>query len=105
MSRMHPYPGFSTRVLRVRLIMNALHSATEFVDRRHLSAYAPGASAAWREVIMRATRVARSDATTCLQGESGTGKEVVARFIHASSPRCRGPFIAINCGALPEQLL
>jgi two-component system response regulator FlrC len=49
--------------------------------------------------------VAASEATTCLQGESGTGKEVIARFIHRRSPRRRGPFIAINCAALPEQLL
>src|SRR5262245_47782416 len=63
-----------------------------------------GASHAWREIVKRATRVATTDATTCLQGESGTGKEVVARFIHRRSPRQHGPFIAINCAALPEQL-
>ena len=62
-------------------------------------------SHAWREVIRRATQVAATEATTCLQGESGTGKEVIARFIHQRSPRWRGPFIAINCAALPEQLL
>ena len=49
--------------------------------------------------------MAATEATTCLQGESGTGKEVIARFIHQRSPRWRGPFIAINCAALPEQLL
>ena len=64
-----------------------------------------GTSAAWREVIRRATQVAETDATTCLEGESGTGKEVVARFIHQRSSRWRGPFIPINCAALPEQLL
>ena len=64
-----------------------------------------GTSPAWREVIRRATQVAATEATTCLQGESGTGKEVIARFIHERSPRARGPFIAIICAALPEQLL
>jgi transcriptional regulator with PAS, ATPase and Fis domain len=64
-----------------------------------------GTSAPWRDVLNRATRVAATEATTCLQGESGTGKEVVARFIHSRSPRRRGPFVAINCAALPEQLL
>src|SRR5262245_28053006 len=64
-----------------------------------------GASPAWREVIRRATQVAATEATTCLQGESGTGKEVIARFIHQRSPRWHGPFIAINCASLPEQLL
>ena len=64
-----------------------------------------GVSRAWRDVILRATKVAPTEATTCLQGESGTGKEVIARFIHQQSPRRRGPFVAINCAALPEQLL
>jgi transcriptional regulator with PAS, ATPase and Fis domain len=72
--------------------------------RRHNDAPV-GTSHAWCEVIRRATQVAATEATTCLQGESGTGKEVIARFIHRRSPRCRGPFIAINCAALPEQLL
>ena len=110
--------------------MNAPHVATDLLDRhhtpwtpaivsgpaishraipsngegRHVDAPA-GASPAWRDVIRRATRVAATEATTCLQGESGTGKEVIARFIHQRSPRWRGPFIAINCSALPEQLL
>jgi transcriptional regulator with PAS, ATPase and Fis domain len=64
-----------------------------------------GVSSAWRQVLKRATQVAATEVTTCLQGESGTGKEVVARLIHQLSPRRRGAFIAINCAALPEQLL
>jgi transcriptional regulator with PAS, ATPase and Fis domain len=64
-----------------------------------------GRSPAWQSVLTRALRVAATDATVFLQGESGTGKEVVARFIHQASPRKDGPFIAINCAALPEQLL
>jgi transcriptional regulator with GAF, ATPase, and Fis domain len=64
-----------------------------------------GQSAAWRDVLKKATQVAATETTTCLQGESGTGKEVVARFIHRSSPRRGGRFVAINCAALPEQLI
>ena len=64
-----------------------------------------GASGSWREVLKRAMRVAATETTVCLQGESGTGKEVVARYIHALSPRRHGPFVAINCAALPDQLL
>src|SRR5262245_54541088 len=77
---------------------------SSIVDGRHV-APTIGTSHVWREVIRRATQVAATEATTCLQGESGTGKEVIARFIHQRSPRWRGPFIAINCAALPEQLL
>src|SRR5262249_47981883 len=66
---------------------------------------AVGMSPGWLDVVKRARQVAMTDTTTCLHGESGTGKEVVARLIHRLSPRRRGPFMAINCAALPEQLL
>ena len=111
--------------------MNTPHAAIDLRDSRHHATRAPammpaestsrrfhssshddryvdapvGISDAWLDVIKRATQVAATEATTCLQGESGTGKEVIARFIHQRSPRWRGPFVAINCAALPEQLL
>jgi DNA-binding NtrC family response regulator len=64
-----------------------------------------GRSDRWQHVLACALRVAPTETTVFLQGESGTGKEVVARFIHQASPRKDGPFVAINCAALPEQLL
>jgi two-component system response regulator GlrR len=57
------------------------------------------------ELMADARMVATSDASVLIRGESGTGKEMLARAIHLASPRVKGPFIAINCGAIPEQLL
>jgi DNA-binding NtrC family response regulator len=64
-----------------------------------------GTSKTWRDILRLAETVAPTDSTVLLQGESGTGKEVVARFIHELSGRSEGPFLSINCGALPEGLL
>ncbi len=52
-----------------------------------------------------ARRVARSECTVLIAGESGTGKEVIARYLHRQSPRHRGPFVAVNCAAIPEHML
>src|SRR5262245_52173939 len=109
--------------------MNALHATDDVLTSEYVERYAIahddrterrllsriedgrpphpaiGVSRAWQNVLTRAGKVAPTEVTTCLQGESGTGKEVIARYIHQLSPRRRGPFIAINCAALPEQLL
>jgi DNA-binding NtrC family response regulator len=64
-----------------------------------------GNSPAWIEIFKNIGRVAATDVGVLLLGESGTGKEVVARTIHENSERSRGPFIVLNCAALPPELL
>ena len=82
-------------------------SAPRGVDRLKTvtSPQVVGESAEWRDVLRKARQVAPTETTVLITGESGTGKEVVARFIHASSARQTGPLVALNCAALPEQLL
>ena len=64
-----------------------------------------GVSPAFKQMMTLIRQVADSSATVLIQGESGTGKELVARAIHDGSPRHAGPFVAVNCAALPETLL
>jgi transcriptional regulator with PAS, ATPase and Fis domain len=75
------------------------------IERSRPAEMVVGTSPVWRDVLARARRVAATETTTSLQGESGSGKEVIARFIHQHSPRRQGPFVALNCAALPDQLL
>jgi two-component system, NtrC family, nitrogen regulation response regulator NtrX len=64
-----------------------------------------GSSAAWQRAVEQASMAARSDARVLLIGESGTGKELLAAHIHQSSPFSGGPFIKVNCAAIPTELL
>jgi two-component system nitrogen regulation response regulator NtrX len=64
-----------------------------------------GSSAAFERVLEQATMAARSDARVLLDGESGTGKELLAAHIHAESPFAGGPFVKVNCAAIPTELI
>src|SRR3984893_5003829 len=96
--------GVETQVLADRLD-SQIRTLTETSERRRGPFRVIGQSPEWRQVLRKAAQVAVTDTTVFLQGESGTGKEMVARFIHRASPRQHGPFVAINCAALPEPLL
>jgi DNA-binding NtrC family response regulator len=76
-------------------------------ELRQRGAFGPlvAGTPAMLEVTRQVELVAPTDATVFVVGESGTGKELVARTVHANSPRARGPFVAMNCAAIPETLL
>jgi len=90
---------------RALQLENRVRALTDELNARSGYRRVVGDSPSWRQVLMQATQVAATETTVLLLGESGTGKEVVARFIHRASTRRDGPFVALNCAALPEQLL
>jgi DNA-binding NtrC family response regulator len=95
-------------------VRNALRQRELFVENRYLRRELKqrynfdniiGRSDALAEIFRLVEKIAGAPGSVLIQGESGTGKELIARAIHYNSPRADGPFIAINCGALPENLL
>jgi Nif-specific regulatory protein len=90
---------------RARGLEQSLKSARRELHQRYGFDQMIGDSPLLREALSRAAQVARTETTVLLTGESGTGKELVARAIHYASPRADGPFVAVNCAALPDTLL
>jgi transcriptional regulator with GAF, ATPase, and Fis domain len=90
------------RTARLEQHVRALSDELSSLSAQH---HMLGESLAWQAVLRQATQVAATDTTVLLLGESGTGKEVVSRFVHRASPRRNGTFVAVNCAALPDQLL
>jgi two-component system response regulator AtoC len=97
-----PHSDETARAMRLDARVRSLVAER---DPRTGSRRVVGDSAKWRDVLAQAVRVAPTPTTVLLLGESGTGKEVLARFLHRASSRDHGPFVAINCAALPEHLL
>jgi two-component system, NtrC family, response regulator GlrR len=85
----------SREIQRLKLLVKELYGIENVVAR----------SPTMQELLQQVARVADTDATISLSGETGTGKEVIARVIHCNSRRAKGPFVAINCGAIPENLI
>jgi two-component system response regulator GlrR len=106
--------SFLTKPFDPKVLLETVAEALELSSAP--AADASGDAAAWRadivtcapsmeDVLARARRVAGSDASVCIYGASGTGKELLARAIHRASARAEGPFVAVNCAAIPEGLL
>src|SRR5262245_19179548 len=110
---MHPQQAVGVRTKRptsdARAVMNDDRGTTKMnavtTNERSRARLPTGTSQAVRDVIGLIRQVAEHDSTVLILGESGTGKEVAARAIHDLSPRRQRPFVAVNCGAIPAELL
>ena len=95
-------------ILRNAILVNELRmDNAELRKRLEVERYGEliGACSSMKEVYRKIDKVAATDISVLIAGETGTGKELIARELHKRSPRSRGPFITINCGAIPEALL
>lgn len=102
--------GFLTKPFDGHVLLETVDEALRATGGRRLSADAWRAGIETRSpimenVLLQTQRVAASEANVCIFGASGTGKELLARALHAASPRAEAPFVAVNCAAIPEGLL
>ncbi len=93
------------RVLKGRELLLENQRLRREVERQRLGQQLVALSPAMQDVVSVVARVAATEASVLLEGESGTGKEVIARAIHDASRKAHGPFVAVNCSALPAPLL
>ncbi|MBY0273727.1 nitrogen regulation protein NR(I) [Candidatus Binatia bacterium] len=95
-----------TRVLETRQLSSEVNVLKgELRKRYEVGVDIIGRSPAMQNIYKLLGRVAKNDATVLIEGESGTGKELIAKAIHYHSPRWQGPFVALNCSAIPRELL
>ena len=94
--------GKAMEVRRLKVEVDRLRSLVR--ERYHFDGIV-ATSEKMQQILAQVAQIAPTDSTVCLYGESGTGKELIAKAVHMSSPRSQGPFVAINCGAIPEGLL
>ena len=94
-----------SRILEVRRLRHEVESLRSELTSRYRFSNIVGTSARMNSVFQLMAKIGRVDGTVLLTGESGTGKELVARAIHFASPRRSGPFVVVNCGAVPRDLI
>lgn len=97
--------SIADRALTHRQLQNENRQLRTELNKKYQFDQIVGQSEGTRQVLDLVGRVADSDSTVLVMGESGTGKEMIARSIHYNSPRSQQPFVAINCGAIPKELL
>jgi DNA-binding NtrC family response regulator len=96
---------YLTKPVDVEALVRALHDISRAVPATTPDeAGELGASPAMRALAAQLVKAARSDLPILIGGETGAGKEIAARFVHARSPRARGPFVVLNCAAIPRDL-
>ncbi len=94
-----------SKALELRSLRSQKQQLTDEVDRLTGTSGMETANSAMAELLETALKVAGSEATVLVTGESGTGKEVLARLVHQHSPRKEGPMVAVNCTAIPDNLI
>ncbi|MBM3225160.1 MAG: sigma-54-dependent Fis family transcriptional regulator [Candidatus Tectomicrobia bacterium] len=93
------------KALEIRGLKGEVARLQNLVQERYHFENIIASSSVMQQVLRQVAQVAVTDSIVCLYGESGTGKELIAKAIHTASQRANGPFVALNCGAIPEGLL
>jgi DNA-binding NtrC family response regulator len=103
----HPYElrALVERIFERRSLVAEVRTLRASIDKKFGFENIIGRSAVLMRVLEAAARVAQTDTTVLVRGETGTGKELLAKAIHFNSPRSKRPFVVINCGAIPRELL
>ena len=92
------------KALEIYRLRGEVERLRNLVEERYTFEHIITSSDNMQQILRQVAQIAATDSTVCLYGESGTGKELIAKALHVASRRSTGPFIAINCGAIPEGL-